>query len=64
MSYRQVARRRLRSQRKGKGENIVWAIQTGLCYSGVGGVGRWGVAVRGGDCEGISPKAELLFGVW
>ena len=22
------------------------------------GVGRWGVAVRGGDCAGISPEAE------
>ena len=55
MSYRQAARRRLRSQRKGKGENIVWAIQIGLCYCGVGGAGRWDVAVRGGGlCRNIS----------
>ena len=54
MSYRQVARRRLRSQRKRKGENIVWAIQIGLCYCGVGGAGRWGVAVWGGGlCRNI-----------
>ena len=41
--------------KKREGENIVWAIQIGLCYCGVGGVGRWGVAVRGGGlCRNIS----------
>ena len=57
MSYRQAARRRLRSQRKGKGENIVWAIQIGLCYCGVGGVGRWGVRIGGlVDWRGIAQE--------
>ena len=58
MSYRQAARRRLRSQRKGKGENIVWAIQIGLCYCGVGGAGRWDVAVRGGGLRRNIPQGR------
>ena len=33
-------------------------LQGWLCGCGVGGVGRWGVAVRGGDCAGISYEAE------
>ena len=69
MSYQQAADRRPRSQRKGKGKRAPPLTSFRLFKTPAAGVelvglGRLGVAVRGGDCAGMSSEAEDRAAQW